>query len=89
MIPKFATILCFLPLVAPFRAPDHAQKDITLPVIRPAVPKVLSPQALSEAAVPSTPKFLQETDISIKQRRATERKRWGEDRKHENDYWYK
>lgn len=89
MIPKIASIFCLLPFVAPFRAPDHAQKDFILPIVRPAEPDVVSTQLLPEATVGTAPKFLLPETVSIQQRRATEPKRRGKDRRDENDYWYK
>ncbi len=75
-------VLVFSPFVASFRAPDNLPKDVKLPTIQ-GKPKVeLSPQ----------PKLSESRELypSLRQpNHGVERKKWGVDKTHNGEYWYK
>jgi hypothetical protein len=88
IFPKTLTFLCSVTIVVAFRAPDNMQKGVILPEIR--APKVNDavPQIVPRPRSSST-KLVDEPDILMHPRHATERRKWGQDNEHDTDYWYK
>lgn len=81
---KIVLFLClfFQAVALAFRPVDNAQKNVALPTIT-------MPRDTTSAPVSLPPVTFEDSSTTDEPYRASSRKKWGQDKEHDSDYWYK